>query len=81
MTQHLNPTTRILDFEQKSARIHSLEAEIRRLTGCLLAIAGADGCGAGSLKAAAYEAATMRASVADLTNKLGLPAPLRGKQQ
>ena len=36
--------------------IERLVAEVRRLSGCLLVIAGAEGCGNGSLRCAAYEA-------------------------
>lgn len=52
-----------------------LVAEVRRLSGCLLLIAGAEGCGNGALRTAAFEAASMNATVADLANKLGMPAP------
>lgn len=52
--------------------------EVRRLSGCLLAIAGGEGCGNGVLRTAAYEAATMGATPSSLASKLGLPSPLRG---
>lgn len=52
----------------------AMAAEVRRLTGCLLAIAGASSeCGGGSIRTAAFEAASMGASPADLARKLGLP--------
>ena len=53
--------------------LQDLAGEVRRLSGCLLVIAGAEGCGNGSLRTAAYEAATMGATVADLASKLGSP--------
>lgn len=55
--------------------IEYLTAEVRRLSGCLLVIAGAEGCGNGSLRTAAYEAATMGATVDNLSSKLGSPVP------
>lgn len=65
---------------QTTPRPIDLEAEVRRLSGCLLVIAGAEGCGNGSLRQAAFEAASMGATVADLANKLGSPLPW-GKEQ
>lgn len=58
-----------------------LAAEVRRLSGCLLAIAGAEGCGNGALRTAAYEAATMGATPGGLATKLKLPTPLRGSAE
>ena len=55
--------------------IERLVVEVRRLSGCLLVIAGAEGCGNGSLRCAAYEAAAMGATVDNLANKLGSPVP------
>lgn len=52
-----------------------MAAEVRRLSGCLLAIAGAEGCGNGSLRTAAYDAATTRITVVDLASRLRLPTP------
>jgi hypothetical protein len=57
--------------------ISDLAAEVRRLSGCLLAIAGAEGCGNGALRTAAYEAVTMGATLSELAFKLKLPTPLR----
>ena len=54
-----------------------LATEVRRLSGCLLVIAGAEGCGNGALRTAAYEAATMGATPSGLAAKLKLPTPLR----
>ena len=61
--------------KQTTQKPIDLEAEVRRLSGCLLVIAGAEGCGNGSLRTAAFEAASMGATVADLANKLGSPLP------
>lgn len=52
-----------------------LEAEIRRLSGCLLVIAGAEGSGNGALRTAAYEASTTGCAVQDLQSRLGVPVP------
>ncbi len=57
-----------------------LAAEVRRLTGCLLAIAGSSSeCGGGSIRTAAFEAASMGASPANLARKLGLPETFHQK--
>lgn len=58
-----------------------LANEVRRLSGCLLAIAGAEGCGNGALRTAAYEAATMGVTPSILASKLGLPSPLKGSAE
>ena len=75
---HTTPIKAVTDTEadpNRSYREDALMAEIRRLSGCLLVIAGAEGCGNGSLRTAAYEAASMGATVADLAGKLGSPVP------
>ena len=59
----------------KEPRIERLVAEVRRLSGCLLVIAGAGDRGSGSLRQAAYEAAAMGATVDNLASKLGSPVP------
>jgi hypothetical protein len=61
-----------------TALVERLTAEVRRLSGCLLVIAGAEDAGNGSLRTAAYEAATMGATVDNLANKLGPPVPREG---
>lgn len=50
-------------------------AEVKRLSGCLLVMAGAVGVGGGSMRTAAYEAVSMGATVDDIANKLGSPVP------
>ena len=50
-------------------------AEVRRLSGCLLVMAGAVGVGGGSMRTAAYETACMGATVVDIAGKLGSPVP------
>ncbi len=52
-----------------------LAAEVRRLSGCLLVIAGAVDCGGGSMRTAAFEAASMGATVSDVASKLESPVP------
>lgn len=68
---------RMADIICEARSTNDLANEVRRLSGCLLAIAGAEGCGNGALRTAAYEAATMGATVAELASKLALPSPLR----
>lgn len=57
------------------SEIDRLRAEVQRLSGCLLVISGAEGCGNGALRTAAYEAATMGRTVQDLQIRLGVPVP------
>jgi hypothetical protein len=42
-----------ITLEAAAPSAETLAAELRRLSGCLLAIAGAEGCGNGALRAAA----------------------------
>ena len=66
---YLSPTVSL------PAEVRRLANEVRRLCGCLLIIAGAEGCGNGSLRTAAYEAATRGVSISDMAGKLGSPVP------
>ena len=64
-------------IRQVQSASSDLATEVRRLSGCLLVIAGAEDCGNGALRTAAYEAATMGATPSGLAAKLKLPTPLR----
>jgi hypothetical protein len=61
--------------DQPTPGTADLVAEVRRLSGCLLVIASATESGGGSIRTAAYEAATMGATVSDLAHKLGTMLP------
>jgi len=78
------PVGKIPDFDllerknqqiaENAARIIELEGHVKRLTGCLLVIAGTPSkIGAGSIRTAAGEAALLGASVEDIGRKLENP--------
>jgi hypothetical protein len=56
-------------------RISTLVSEVKRLSGCLLAIAGGEGRDTTALRTAAYQAATTLVSVEAIASRLGVPSP------
>lgn len=55
-----------------------LEAEVKRLAGCLLILSSATKAPAAALRQAALEAATKHAEPRDLAKQFWLPEPLKG---